>query len=103
MTKLFTAPQHAQIGLLQGLLQEHGIACTLRNELLYIGRGDLAFTDTWPQLWVVDDADLPAAQTILQQWQHPVADPSGPWKCPQCGEESEAQFAACWNCGHEKP
>jgi hypothetical protein len=23
---------------------------------------------------------------------------SGPWKCPTCGEEIEAQFDACWNC-----
>ena len=30
------------------------------------------------------------------------------WKCPKCGEEIEAQFDACWNCGafryeHEPP
>lgn len=103
MTRLFSAPEHAQIGMLQGLLEGHGIDCLLRNDFLFIGRGELAITDTWPQLWVVDDADLPAAQNILQQWQHPEADTSGPWTCPECGEESEAQFAVCWNCGEGKP
>jgi predicted amidophosphoribosyltransferase len=23
------------------------------------------------------------------------------WTCPQCGEEIEPQFTACWNCGSE--
>ena len=23
----------------------------------------------------------------------------GPWNCPQCGEELEPQFDACWKCG----
>jgi hypothetical protein len=34
----------------------------------------------------------------------PPRTPTEPlWTCPGCGEEIEAQFTACWNCGAERP
>lgn len=27
----------------------------------------------------------------------------GPWRCPECGEEIDAQFTDCWKCGTSRP
>jgi hypothetical protein len=49
---------------------------------------------------LVADADLDKARDILAE---SGADPAGPaWTCPACGEESEAGFDACWNCGRSR-
>jgi hypothetical protein len=61
--------------------------------------GEMPFTDTWPQLWVVNDLDFDRAQQLIEGG----LDEAGPdWRCTQCGEHNEGQFAACWNCGTEQ-
>ncbi len=98
LTKLFTSPTVAEVGLLQGLLEQNGIRCVMRNEQTAMASGAIPFTDTWPELWVLNEADTAKAQELLNQWQSASTSSSEPWTCPNCGEEVEGQFTACWNC-----
>lgn len=49
---------------------------------------------------LVADADLAKAREILAETGE--APPGPPWICPACGEDSEAGFDACWNCGRSR-
>lgn len=69
----------------------------MRNEHLLGGAGDLPTHEVWPELWIIDDAQEPAASELLAALlaEHPH---SKPWRCTSCGEMIEPQFGACWAC-----
>ena len=46
---------------------------------------------------LVGDDELEQAAKLLSGLAEKVI--SGPWTCASCGENSEAGFDACWNCG----
>lgn len=99
MKLLYTSLNLTEIGLLRGLLESHGIKCTVRNEMLSTLAGEVPFTECAPQLWVRSDGDLPRARDILEDFNREPDAPQRPWTCPDCGEQVDGQFAACWNCG----
>jgi hypothetical protein len=99
MKKLTSAPSPVTIHHYKNLLAAEGIATRIRNEHFGSIMGEMPFTDTWPQLWVVNDLDFDRAQQLIEGG----LDEAGPdWRCSQCGEHNEGQFAACWNCGTEQ-
>lgn len=102
MTKLFTSQNITEVELLRSVLEEGGIASMVRNQYTSIARGEIPFTETWPELWVVNDADLVQAQALLAQDEGPDTDADQDWTCANCGEEIEGQFTSCWNCSQER-
>ncbi len=98
MIKLLSSQGVAEMEMLQGLLAENGIVCTVRNLYTTTARG-MPRPDAWPELWVLHDADMDRARAVLAR----EAEEAPAWVCPDCGEESEGQFAACWNCGAVRP
>lgn len=49
---------------------------------------------------LVADQDLEKARGILAAPAETTA--TRPWTCPQCGENIERGFDACWQCGHQQ-
>ncbi len=88
-----------QAGLLQEILANEGISCTLRNDQLSSAIGEIPFIECCPELWVIDDEAFPRAQMFLKGWLKNDMSTSGPWTCPACGEHCEGHFGACWACG----
>lgn len=85
------------VDLLREMLEQEGIPCVVRNRALSMTAGEVPPIETWPSLWVVDDAQVPQAQQLIAA----VMNDEGagePWTCPQCGEEVDGHFAACWRC-----
>jgi hypothetical protein len=82
-------------------LRAAGIRCVLRNTTLSGAIGEIPFLECAPQLWLERDSDEARALEILHQLRHPVHGPQ--WRCERCGELSEAQFGACWQCGASRP
>ncbi|MBS1134653.1 MAG: hypothetical protein H6R02_1794 [Burkholderiaceae bacterium] len=82
-------------------LRAAGIRCVLRNTTLSGAMGEIPFLECAPQLWIERDTDEARALEILHQLRHPVHGPQ--WRCECCGELSEAQFGACWQCGASRP
>ena len=78
-------------------LRAAGVRCELRNTTLSGAIGEIPFLECAPQLWIERDTDEARALDILQQLRQPDRGPQ--WRCEQCGEWSEAQFGACWQCG----
>jgi len=84
----------------KNLLSEHGIEAVLRNEFSSGAMGDLSPMDTWPEVWVNDDAAV-QAEAVVAALKSAVQGPT--WQCAHCHEENEASFDVCWQCQTEKP
>jgi hypothetical protein len=100
MKRLFSSPNVAEVGLLKSFLAQEGIDCTTRNEHLSIASGAVPFVDCYPELWVLNDEDFTNAQELVSRWQNQGTTQFESWRCPDCGEENEGQFGACWQCGY---
>jgi len=86
----------------KNLLEQAGIECLIKNTALGGGLGDLPAIDCSPELWVLRGADVERAAALLREVVRPDRRaPEAPWRCA-CGTDVEAQFAACWNCGHAR-
>lgn len=94
--------ERPQAILLQEILAKEGIDCLLRNGDLAVALGEIPMTECFPELWVIDDETLPRATLLLQGWLKQVPATTGPWECSECNEVLEADFGACWSCGHER-
>jgi len=91
----------AYLGHLRNVLEQSGIACLIRNEQLSGALGEIPFLECLPELWVVRDDQLGAAESLLEELRNAdaAATPAPVWRCASCGELNEGQFAACWHCG----
>ena len=101
MKKIFSSAHELEIGFITSMLEEAGIAYTIRNQYLSGAIGELPPTECWPEIWVNHDEDHPRAMEIVNSASMEVYD-RGPWRC-QCGEENEGQFGSCWKCGRDRP
>jgi hypothetical protein len=90
------------IGMLQSSLEELGIACLIRNEHLSMAKGEIPFTECYPELWILNDDDYSRAKDMIDTWRTSKAEIHDEWLCPGCGETIEGQFTSCWKCGREK-
>ena len=97
MKKLTSHASNVTIHHYRNLLEAEGIPCEIRNEHLGSVFGELPFTETWPQLWVVNDLDYDRAKQLISD-EVLNESPAASWRCKQCGEENEGQFSVCWNC-----
>ena len=98
MKRVATAESLAEIGHFRNMLEQNGIRCTIKNEQLSGALGEVPFLECLPELWVVRDADQARAEKLIADLRsEPVSGQD--WRCSECNEINEAQFAACWNCG----
>ena len=97
MKKLTSAESLITINHYKNLLAAEGIEAEIRNQFLGSILGEMPFVEIWPEIWVVNDLDFDRATQLITSVEE--ESPSAPWRCRQCGEENEGQFAACWNCG----
>jgi hypothetical protein len=85
---------------LKNLVELAGIDCFIKHRELGSGLGDLPFLDCSPELWVLNDGQAAGATAIIREALRPETGvPAAPWRCKECGESNEAQFAECWRCG----
>jgi hypothetical protein len=97
MKKVFTTENRMILFNMKNLLEGEGIDTVVVNEFAGGGVGDLPAFETWPELWVRDDAQLARAQSILQGVDSASA--AEPWCCRGCQEVNDGAFRICWNCG----
>ena len=97
MKKVFTHENRMILFNMKNLLHSEGIETVVVNEFAGGGIGDLPAFDTWPELWVREDAQLAQAQAIVDAVAS--ATDSGSWFCRGCSEANDAAFRICWKCG----
>ncbi len=65
MIKIFTHENRLILFNIKNLLEAEGIETVVRNEFSSSAVGDLSPFETWPELWLLHDEDLPRAQEIV--------------------------------------
>jgi hypothetical protein len=88
-----------EIGHLKNLLEQAGIGSFVKNAALTGALGELPFFACEPELWVFHDDEAARAIAIIRDALTPAPVHGSAWRCTQCGETNEPQFAACWSCG----
>jgi hypothetical protein len=100
MKRVFSGINLADTTHLKNVLEQSGISSFIKNTYLGSAVGELPVFDVSPELWVFVDADAPRAEAVIRDALRPqtVAGAQA-WRCAQCDETNEQQFAACWRCG----
>jgi hypothetical protein len=99
MKRVFSSESLADAGHVRALLEQRGIACFIKHEQLSGALGEVPFLECMPEVWVYDDAEAGRAEAVVRDLAG-AADIGGePWRCRQCGETNESQYASCWRCG----
>jgi hypothetical protein len=104
--RVFQAHDVTEAHFVKGLLESHGLSALVRGEALAGLFGEVPRADTWPSVWVLDDAREEEARAIIKDYDTSIAKDATPvagWKCPTCGQDLEPQFTSCWACGMERP
>lgn len=105
MKKVYESIDYSRVGHFQSILESSGIKTEIRNEGGSGVAGEVPFTQVYPELWVLSNADEKPAREIIAAYrrENPEQAPPPPWTCPGCGETVEGQFAECWNCSSPAP
>lgn len=98
MTRLYAAANLIDAHILLHLLDQAGIEARVFNENAQGGVGEIPFTHAYPEVWLVHEADLPAARAIVREHEQQPVD-RGTVFCRECEESSPANFQLCWHCG----
>lgn len=103
MKKIYSSQNQMMVGFLQGILEDHGIPCMVKNEHLAGAAGELPPIECWPELWAMEDRDFEVAQKLVDTALGDEVTHGIPWICPDCGELIDDQFTACWKCCRNRP
>ena len=100
--KVYSTALPTEAHIVCELLKAQGIDVEVRGEGLFGLQGELPFCpDTEPYIWLNNEFQYDKAKKIVKSYTDQTANQSKPnWCCPKCDEWIEAQFGACWNCGH---
>ena len=103
MKKVFVSQNLFEVEMRKKRLEEAGIRCTIKNQRSSGLAGEIPFTEVFPELWVLQDAEYDRACQLLEEETELLSSNQDFWTCPGCSEQLESQFGTCWNCGQEKP
>ncbi len=98
MRRLCTAANLPEAHLLLHRLVHAGIEARVFNEHAQGGLGEIPFTHTYPEIWIMEPAQEARAREILAEFERDPA-PSVPMRCVNCGETNPPGFEICWQCG----
>jgi hypothetical protein len=85
------------------LLGEQNIKAVIKNAALQGMIGELP-ASTWPQVCVLRETDVDAANAVVAAYARRKREPIGADRiCEGCGESSPGNFELCWKCRRPFP
>lgn len=102
MRRVYETANLQEAHLILHLLSAEGIEARILNANAQGGLGEIPFTQTYPEIWVMRDGELDRARTIIAAYERRPA-VQGTRRCPACGEENPDNFETCWHCGRPLP
>lgn len=103
MKKVTSADSIITISHYRNILESEGITAFMRNHNLGSILGEMPFQEVWPELWIENDLDFNRAVELISGVALAAETPAAGWRCADCGNDNEAQFGQCWNCGAGAP
>lgn len=102
MQRFFGHHDRFHVYQVKSILDDAGIPCFVKNELVQGAIGEIPPMDAEPEIWLQDREWQSKAQKILDSFYEEQADISADnkndWACAHCGQLNEFQFAICWKC-----
>ncbi len=98
LTRVYKAADPLEAEFVRGLLENEGVPAVVQGSHMGGWYGPVVGPLVAPTV-LVREADLAAAEEIVGRYISGEVETGEPWTCPQCNEQIEGQFTACWNCG----
>ncbi|TQV89738.1 DUF2007 domain-containing protein [Aliikangiella coralliicola] len=98
MQKLYCCENPLTARHLKNILENNGISCLIRNESLHATAGEVPPILAWPEIWVNDSAQFEKAELLINEATRERNSSTEEWRCNNCNEVNERQFAICWKC-----
>jgi hypothetical protein len=98
--RIHSSLNNIEIHNCKNALESNGIQCEVRGEFRRSLMLELPITESFVELWLLNDDQEDAARQILSG---ALPTSSRSWTCPQCGEAIDAGFDQCWNCQTSQP
>ena len=95
MRRVYTAATLPEAHLILQQLESVGINARVFNENAQGAIGELPVTDTWPDVWIVQNHQFHAARAVIERYE---ASSEDELLCNSCGEISPGSFEVCWQC-----
>lgn len=104
MQRFYQARDDLEAQLLIDFLSASHIHATLLGRYQSGAAGELSVV-SYPWVWLMEDRDMLRARQLLDEFKQQQAgsQDSAPWHCVQCGNNVEAGFDLCWQCGAGRP
>jgi hypothetical protein len=96
--RLYAAADLTEAHLIVGMLGTAGIEARIFNQHARGALGELPLADTYPVIWLEQEADAARARDIIARYERPGSTPPDA-QCPTCGEANPGDFDICWHCG----
>jgi len=103
MKQVFVSQNLFEVEMRKEWLEQAGIRCTIKNQRISGLAGEIPFTETFPELWVIQNEDYDQARRVLEEGLVLLPSDQDTWTCAGCGECHESQFGTCWKCGRARP
>ena len=100
MKLVYTHENRLMVLNVRNILSDHGIEVVINKEYASSAAGGLAPTDTWPEVWIVNDDDFGSSINIIESLD--VELKTAMWQCSECFEMNDETFDYCWNCKRDK-
>ena len=102
MHEVFRDLDSAKVGLVEGLLNEAGIATVLRN---WTGSNitEIPIPAMYPAVCVMNATDVAEARRIIDEFFSAPADTAPAWTCLTCGSTVDGFLTECWSCQADRP
>ena len=95
MRLVYTAATLPEAHLIMQQLESVGIDARVFNENAQGAIGELPVTDTWPDVWIVQDHQFRATRAVIEYYEFSS---ENALLCNSCGEISPGRFEVCWQC-----
>lgn len=101
MFRIYHASDLPQAYLIKRLLEDEGVPSKILNENAQGGLGEIPFTHTYPEVWLLREADIFRAKRVLWKFENNSSTSDKTLTCSECKEINPGNFETCWNCGSE--
>ena len=96
MKLVYSNENNMLVSNIKNIIEAQGITVIIKNEFAQGAIGELSVTDSWPEIWVVNDDEYARTIEIIKAVK---SDSQGKdWVCKKCAEENAPSFDICWNC-----
>lgn len=103
MRKIYSCSNIIELSPYKFALEAAGIKYLIKNEFSQGAVGELPPTESWSQIWVINQQDADKAKHICSQVELKQKASDSEWLCSHCNETNASSFEYCWQCQTLKP